>query len=113
MAIDQCEIIEIAFPLPDGTCVPHPAIVISNSDINAAEDSVVCVMITSSQIFDEYSFQLANEMLSKPMLKPCQVRCHLITLIPNKHITRRIGSIKKIYFKKLIDQINNSLFRII
>jgi len=95
MKIYQGEIVEVNFLLPSGEFKPHPTIVISNNIVNQYEDAFVGVMISSSAPNDEFSYILSNEMLSKPSKKPCQVRCQLISLIPESQVTKRIGTIKK------------------
>ena len=39
MAIDQGEIVEVNFHIPNNRFKPHPVIVISNNDINEYEDA--------------------------------------------------------------------------
>jgi len=112
MSIHQREIVEVNFPLPDGTFEPHPAIILSNNDIIAEEEAFVCVMITSHNFNDEYTYRLKDEMLSRQLKKPCQVRCHLITIVQIKHIIGRYGMIKQNNFEEIIRQINSNLLRV-
>ena len=65
MSIRQREIIEVNFRLPGGALKPHPVIVLSNNQINEYEDAFVCIMLSGSNIDDNYSFHLENNMLTK------------------------------------------------
>lgn len=113
MTIRQREIIEVNFQLPCGDFKPHPVIVLSNNTINELEDAFVGVMISGSEIYEDYCFLLDNEMVTKPMKKKCQIKCHLITMISNKEKTgTKHGEIKIKYFKQLIQKINDVVFSV-
>ena len=112
MKVYQGEIVEVNFLLPDGKIKPHPTIVLSNNDINHYEGAFVGVMISSTAPDDSYSFWLENKMLTKSPKKNCQVRCHLLSLIPENQVIGKHGNIKKEYFIKLIEKINSSVFSI-
>jgi len=112
MQVDQREILEVNFLLPDGKTKPHPVIVLSNNDINKFEDAFIGVMISSSAPDDTYSFWLKNDMLTKSSKIPCQVRCHLIPLIPENQVIGKHGHIKEQYFKELLEKIYNSVFSV-
>jgi len=110
MKVDQGEIVEVNFLLPDGSTKPHPTIVLSNNDINQYEEAFIGVMISSTAPDDTFSFWLDNNMLTKPTKRPCQVRCHLISLIPENQVIGKHGSIKKQYLKELLVKINACVF---
>ena len=113
MRVNQGEIVEVSFLLPDGKFKPHPVIVLSNNDINQfEEEGFIGVMISSSAPNDTYSFWLEDNMLTKSSKKPCQVRCHLISLIPDNQVIQKFGSIKKQYLKELLEKINECVFNI-
>jgi mRNA-degrading endonuclease toxin of MazEF toxin-antitoxin module len=112
MRVDQGEIVEVNFLLPDGKFKPHPVIVLSNNDINQFEEAFVGVMLSSSAPDDTYSFRLENNMLTKSPKKPCQVRCHLISLIPENQVISKHGSIRKQHLKELFKKINECVFNI-
>jgi len=112
MKVYQGEIVEVNFLLPKGEFKPHPVIAISNNDVNQYEDAFIGMMISSTAPNDEFSFLLNNEMLTKPTKKPCQVRCQLISLIPESQVIGKHGSIKKKYLKEIIEKINESVFNI-
>ncbi len=110
MKVEQREIVEVNFLLPDGKFKPHPVIVLSNNDINKFEDAFVAVMISSTAPDDSYSFWLENTMLTKTPRVRCQVRSHLISLIPANQVIGKHGNIKKLYFHELLNFINERVF---
>ena len=109
MTISQGDIVEVNFRLPEGF-KPHPVIVVSNNDINEYEDAFIGVMLSSSMKYDDYSFVLENEMLTKIPKVKTQVRCHLISLIPENEILGRHGIINKKYLSQLINKIKLIIF---
>lgn len=112
MKINQGEIIEVNFLLPNGETKPHPTIVISNNIVNEYEDAFIGVMISSSAPNDEFTYMLTNDMLTKPTRKPCQVRTQLISLIPESQIMKKHGKIKKQFLQEIIDKIYNNVLNI-
>jgi mRNA-degrading endonuclease toxin of MazEF toxin-antitoxin module len=112
MRVEQGEIVEVNFLLPDGKTKPHPAIVLSNNDINQFEEAFIGVMISSSAPDDTYSYRLENNMLTKSPKRQCQVRCQLISLIPENQVISIHECIKKQYFKELLLKINDCVFSI-
>lgn len=90
----------------------HPAIVLSNNLVQEVEGAFVCVMITSKLQNDEFSFEITNDMTTKPMNKPCEARCHLISFVPFEAIivNSHNNQIKIEPFKKLIEKINETTF---
>ena len=72
----QGDIVLVPFPFTDlsGTKV-RPAIVVSNNDINTTDDLILAAITTNLKT-DEFSFALDNFSLSRPMQRPCEVRCH-------------------------------------
>lgn len=115
----QREIVELQFRIPKGDSfelLEHPAIVLSNDEINQEEGGFVAVMMTSEEKYrdDPYSFELSNDMLTKPLIKSFSaVRVHLIghflykDVIPNSHSG---NSIKIEPFKRLLTHINRETF---
>lgn len=57
MAFEQRQIVEVQFRLPPyGELENHPAVIISNSEINGDELGFSAIMITHTDHDDEYSF---------------------------------------------------------
>lgn len=118
MPYEQREIVEVQFSLPpDGKFLAHPALIISNSDINEIEEGFTAVMITHADHDDEYSFLIDDKMFSKPMGDKShqEIRLHLISyfldkdVIPNRHGSNKM---KTEHFKRVITQINSETFDI-
>ncbi len=112
MRVYQGEIVEVNFLLPSGETKPHPTIVISNNIVNEYEDAFIGVMISSSAPHDEFTYNLSNDMLTKPTKKACQVRTQLISLIPESQVMGKHGSIKKQFLQEVIEKINESVLNI-
>jgi mRNA-degrading endonuclease toxin of MazEF toxin-antitoxin module len=111
MRVTQGEIIEVSFNLPQGY-LPHPAVVLSNTEIIEYEESFVAVMLSSKDYDDEYSFFITEDMLSqKPKIK-YQARCHLISLFKEKDVLSKHGKLKKEHLKKLIQFIHQTTFKV-
>ncbi len=67
MKINQRDIVEVCFELPDGRLKEHPATVISGPDILDAEEIIYTVLVSSSIANMEYAIELTDAMVTKPM----------------------------------------------
>jgi hypothetical protein len=111
MAVHQRDIVDANFRLPGGIFKPHPVLVISNDIIHECEESFIGVMISGTPEIDDFSFPLTNDMLTKPMKKSCQVRCHLISFFDKSDIVgARKSEMKITPFKDVLKKINSSVF---
>tara|TARA_R110002072_G_scaffold279545_1_gene441537 strand:+ start:172 stop:369 length:198 start_codon:yes stop_codon:yes gene_type:complete len=61
----QLDIVKVVFD--DDFGGNHPAIVLSNKLVQEVEGYFVCVMMTSSDYDDEFSFVIKDNMLTKPL----------------------------------------------
>jgi len=107
----QRDIVEVIFD--DDLGGNHPAIVLSNRLVQEIEGYFICVMMTSSNFDDEFTFVIEDAMLMKPMRrKHYQARCHLINFIPVDAMVknRHSNQMKVDSFKALIKKINDSTF---
>ncbi len=84
----------------------HPVIIISTKEVYEAEGLYGVLMITSTKIRDNFSFELSNEKLIKPLEKLSQVRCKLIAMLSEKEMEYKVSELKEKYFVKLIKQFN-------
>lgn len=110
--IHQRDIVEVVFDQDLGG--NHPAIVLSNKLVQEVEGYFICVMVTSRYHDDEFSFPITDDMVTHPMQRYCEARCHLINFVPIDAIvvnTHR-SQLKIESFKKLIRKINDSTFAI-
>lgn len=110
MRYHQRDVVEINFLFPNGVMKPHPAIIISNDELQEAEGFMYLVLISSKNYNDEYSYPLADEMLTFKMEKQSFVKCQLITANPDETIIKRLGMIKEPYFTEIKKKIIASIF---
>jgi hypothetical protein len=115
MGIEQRDIIELPFYLPQGI-QHHPALVLSCNEVIEMEEAFVAALITSQEIDDEYSFPLFDDMLTRPMNAPYrEVRLHLISLFRKKDVIRNSQprtKVKERYFEIIVRQIVQTTFKI-
>ena len=112
MEIQQGNIVEVNVYLPDGGFKPHPAIVISNDNMFFYESAFLIVMISGTEVNDQFSFHLTDEMLTIKPKKKSQVRCHLINLVTKKDVNRKFGSIRKEYLIQILDKIKTTVLNV-
>ena len=66
--VEQREIVEIPFTMPDGSILPHPALVISRNELQVDEDGMFyAVLISTKNYHPEYTIRIEDEWLNKPM----------------------------------------------
>ena len=113
MKYHQKDIVEVSFLFPDGTFKPHPAIIVSNDQLQEDEEGMFyLVLITSNdRINPQYSYPLTDEMVNGfTFSKPSLVKCQIITGYIERDVNRRLGSIKQEYFDEIVDKIVESIF---
>ena len=113
MKYHQRDIVEVCFLFPDGTFKPHPAIIVSNDQLQEDEDGMFyLVLITSNDWLNpQYSYPLTDDMIvGHTFSKPSLVKCQIITGYIERDVTRRLGSIKEKYFNEIVDKIVDSIF---
>ena len=113
MKYHQRDIVEVNFLFPDGTFKPHPAIIVSNDQLQIDEEGMVyLVLITSNDWLNpQYSYPLTDEMiLGHTFSKPSIVKCQIIAGYVERDVNRRLGSIKLKYFNQIVDRIVDSIF---
>ncbi|MBO6143832.1 MAG: type II toxin-antitoxin system PemK/MazF family toxin [Prevotella sp.] len=112
MTYHQKDIVEIDFPIPGEGYKVHPALIVSNDDLQA-DEGFVYVALISSQDFAysrHYAYPLTDEMLSFKMAKQSYVKCQVLAVTVDNSILRRLGSIKQKYFDEIVDKIIESIF---
>lgn len=110
MKVQQRDIVELNFELPDGTFKVHPALVVSNENVLDAEDIFYAVMISSKPFNDEFTFELDNSMLAKPLSKKSFVKCQLLQSYTIDEVISKISSVKQPWFGKIKQKIFDSVF---
>ena len=110
---ERGDIVWVYFDLPRQTETKvHPAIIISNESVYDGDGVYVCVMMTTDEDTDKFSFVVTQEMLEFYMKKDfSQVRCHLITYIKESHCLKtKLNKMKEIHVNRLVSHINNVTF---
>jgi mRNA-degrading endonuclease toxin of MazEF toxin-antitoxin module len=110
MKVQQRDIIELNYELPNGKFKVHPALVISNSNVLETEDIFYAVMISSNPMNEEFNFELENSMLSKPLSKKSFVKCQLIQSYSITEVISKISSLKQGNFEKVLKRIFETVF---
>lgn len=112
MKYHQKDLVEINFPIPGEGFKIHPAIIVSNDELQLNEGFVYVVMVSSKdfEYSRQYAYQLKNEMLTCKLEKPSWVKCHLVAADVDSSILRRLGSVKEQYFNEIVDKIIESIF---
>lgn len=62
--IYQRDIVELDFKLSNGEIKKHPVLVLSNNNAIKKENNFICVMISGSTTYDDFSFELIDEMFN-------------------------------------------------
>lgn len=110
MRVQQRDIIELNYELPNGKFKAHPALVISNSNVLEVEDIFYAVMISSNPMNEEFNFELDNSMLTKPLSKKSFVKCQLIQSYTTDEVISKISSVNQITFEKILKRIFKTVF---
>lgn len=84
MKVQQRDIVELNYELPNGKYKIHPALIISNENVLDTEDIFYAVMISSNPMNDEFTFELENVMLTKPLSKKSFVSANYFNRIQQK-----------------------------
>ncbi|WP_443082043.1 type II toxin-antitoxin system PemK/MazF family toxin [Tenacibaculum sp. FZY0031] len=115
MNFNRGDIIEVFFDLPySKQTKTHPAIIISNEDVYNTDEIYICVMMTSSEKTDLFTFEVTQDMLQmKNNKKFSQARCHLVTYIMEKHVVKNslLNTLKQSAVERLIERINEVTFK--
>lgn len=60
MRYHQRDIVEISFMFPDGTFKPHPALIVSNDELQEDEGFIYRCMISSKAYNPQYNYPLTD-----------------------------------------------------
>jgi mRNA-degrading endonuclease toxin of MazEF toxin-antitoxin module len=110
MKIEQRDIVELNFELPDGRFKVHPALVVSNENVLNAEDIFYAVMISTKPFNDDFTFELENNMLSKALSRKSFIKCQLLQSYSVDEVLSKISSVKPLYFEKIKKMIFDTVF---
>lgn len=112
MRYKQRDVVEVNFLFADGQVKVHPAIIVSNDELQEAEEGLVYMVLITSKpdINPQYSYPLKNNMLSFEFDKQSYVKCQIITGYTQRDVLRKFGVVKQPYFDKIVDKIIASIF---
>jgi len=86
--VSQREIVEVPFIMPEGGTKPHPALVLSTSELLDMEDGMFYAALISTENFhSEYTIQIQDRWLNKPMNQSSYIVTHIITFFNVKVFT--------------------------
>lgn len=106
-SVEQREIVEVPFVMPDGSILPHPALVISRDELQEDEDGMFyAVLISTKNHISEYTIPIKSEWLNKPLGKQSYFVTHLVNMFNVVDVMKRNNTfVKKVYFDNIIDKI--------
>ena len=110
MKVQKRDLVELNYELPNGKFKVHPALIISNENVLETEDIFYAVMISSNPINDDFTFELDNAMLTKPLLKKSYVKCQILQSYSTEEVISKISSVKQVFFDKILKRIFETVF---
>ncbi len=110
MKYEQRDIVVVNFMFPDGTFKPHPALIVSNNELQENEGYIYLCMISTKDYNPQYTFALSDEMLTKPMPKKSYVKCQLLMGNIERDVVRKLSRIRQPYFDQIVEKIKKSIF---
>lgn len=88
------DIVLIPFPFTDlKSSKLRPAIVVSSANVNKTED-LILAQITSDIKNDNFSFEIKDADVTRPLNGYSEIRCHKIFTGSKSIITKKISSLK-------------------
>ena len=111
MNVEQREIVEVPFLMPDGSILPHPALVISKNELQQDEEGMFyAVLVSTKNYHPEYTIRIENEWLNKPMGRQSYFITHLVNMFNvDDGIRRNNTFIKRYYFELVIDKVIDNI----
>ena len=67
-------------------------------------------MISSNPINDDFTFELENNMLVRPLSKKSYVKCQLLQSYSLNEVISKISVVKQVYFEKILSKIFETVF---
>lgn len=110
MKYTQRDIVEINFMFPDGTFKPHPALIVSNDELQETEGFIYLCLISSKSYNSQYCYTLTDEMLTSPLQKQSFVKCQLLVGDVERDVLRKISRLRQPFFDEVVEKIKKSIF---
>ncbi|MEN0056452.1 MAG: type II toxin-antitoxin system PemK/MazF family toxin [Mucilaginibacter sp.] len=113
MNIHQRDIVEIAFHTGNKP-EAHPALVVSVDDIYESEGFFYAILLSTKNIFPEFTFEIKPEMINNPRNQRAGFAvCHMVQqFYPEDVITRTGASLKLDVFRNVINKVQEVVFGI-
>lgn len=112
--VPQRDIIEVPYQLTDGTIKPHMALVLSTEKLLSAEDGMFyAVLISSKNLNPEFTMEIRNEWLSKPLSKQSYFVTHVVSYYRTDEVIQSFNNyVKKAFFDPILNKVILSMFDI-
>ncbi len=110
MKYTQRDVVEINFLFPNGNFKPHPAIIVSNDELQESEGIIYLVLVSSKDYNPEYCYKLTKDMLTCELGKRSYAKCQIIVGNIERDVVKRLGRMKQPYFDEMVDKIISSIF---
>jgi len=86
------------------------AVVVSNNELNETEDFFYLAMISSKNYNPQYTFELKDEMLSKPLRLKSFVICQLISGYTERDVIKKCNRVNETVFIDIVEKIKKAIF---
>jgi len=110
MKVYQRDIVEVNFLFPDGKFKPHMAVVVSNEELNENEGFFYLALISSKNYNPQYTFELEDDMLSKPLRLKSYVVCQLISGYTERDVLKKCSRVNESVFLEIVEKIKKTIF---
>ncbi len=110
MKVNQRDIVEVSFLLPNNNFKIHPALVISTDDLLEQESIFYAVMLSTKMISPDFIFEITPDMITYETTLISYAKCQLIQPFSEKEVLKKRGQIKIAPFKSLLIHLNKSVF---
>lgn len=109
------EIVEVPFLLPGGEFKAHPALVVSPVRLQDDEDGLFYAVLMSTKNHNpQYTIELKNEWLNKPMLKQAYFVTHIMSFFKTSEILSTHNTfVKSEYLDKILEKTFHSIFDVV
>jgi mRNA-degrading endonuclease toxin of MazEF toxin-antitoxin module len=88
----------------------HMAIVVSNDELNENEEFFYLAMISSKNYNPQYTFELRDDMLSRPLRLKSYVICQLISGYTERDVIKHCSRVKEAAFDEIVEKIKETIF---
>lgn len=99
------------YPVPDGTLLHHPVLIISSDTANGYEKYYTGVMMTTSIHTDKYTFKCHSQYFEGYMKEEhCQIRLYIILSFREDDVKSKMNKLKPAILIEVLKQIRDYVF---